>query len=90
MTYFRTQHKLHHNKYLSYLIYLDVSQKLYASLVIQLVESACNEGDLGSIPGSGKSPREGNGNLLQYFCLENSLGRKAWWAIVHGVTKSWT
>jgi len=45
-------------------------------------------GDLGSIPGSGRSPREGNGNPLQYFCLENSLDRGAWWATVHGVAKS--
>ena len=90
MTYLRTQHKLHHKKYLSYLIDLDVSQKLYASLVIQLVESACNAGDLGSIPGSGRSPREGNGNPLQYSCLENPMDREAWWAIVHGVTNSWT
>ena len=47
--------------------------------------SACNAGDLGSIPGSGNSPREGNGNPLQYSCLENSMDRGAWQAIVHGV-----
>ena len=41
-------------------------------------------------PGSRTSPGEGNGNPLQYSCLENSLDRGAWWAIVHGVTKSWT
>ena len=52
-------------------------------------ESACNPGDLGSIPGLGRSPREGNGNPLQYSCLENSMNRGAWWAIAHGVTKSW-
>ena len=47
--------------------------------------------DSGSIPGSGISPREGNGNPLQYSCLENHMDRGAWWAItVHGVTKSWT
>ena len=51
-------------------------------------ESACNVGDLGSIPGSGRSPGEGNGNLLQYSCLENPLDRGAWRAIVHRVTKS--
>ena len=49
--------------------------------------SACNAGDPGSIPGSGRSPREGNGNPLQYSCLGNSMDRGAWWAIVHGVTK---
>ena len=40
--------------------------------------SACNSGDLGSIPGSGRSPGEGNGNPLQYFCLENSMDRGTW------------
>ena len=53
-------------------------------------ESACNAGDLGSIPGLGRSPREGNDNPLQYTCLENPMGRGAWQATVHGVTKSWT
>ena len=53
-------------------------------------ESACNAGDLGSIPGSGRSPGEGNGYPLQYSCLENSMDRGTWWAIVHGVTKSQT
>ena len=52
--------------------------------------SACNAGDLGSIPGSGRSPGEGNGNPLQYSCLENSMDRGAWWATVHGVAKSRT
>ena len=46
--------------------------------------SACNVGDLGSIPGSGRSPGEGNGNPLQYSCLENLMDRGAWWATVHG------
>ena len=52
--------------------------------------SACNAGDPGSIPGSGRSPGEGNGNPLQYSCLENPMEGGAWWATVHGVTKSWT
>ena len=51
-------------------------------------ESACNAGDSGSIPGWGRSPGEGNGNPLQYSCLENSVDRGAWWATVHGVAKS--
>ena len=50
-------------------------------------ESACNAGDLGSIPGSGRSSGKGNGNPLQYSCLENSMDRGAWWATVHGVTE---
>ena len=52
--------------------------------------SACNAGDLGLIPGSGKSPGEGNGNLLQYSCLENPMDRGAWRATVHRVAKSQT
>ena len=52
--------------------------------------SACNAGDTGSIPGSGRSPGEGNGNPLPYSYLESSMDRGAWRAIVHGVTKSWT
>ena len=52
--------------------------------------SACNVGDLGSIPGSGRYPGEGNGNPLQYSCLENPMGGGAWWATVHEVAKSRT
>ena len=46
-----------------------------------------NAGDVGLIPGSGRSPGEGNGNPLQYSCLGNPMDREAWWATVHGVTK---
>ena len=53
-------------------------------------EPACNVGDLGLIPGSGRSPGEGNGNPLPYFCLGNPMDRGACGAIVHGVTKSQT
>ena len=52
--------------------------------------SACNAGDLGSIPVLGRSPGEGNGNPLQYSCLENPMDREAWWATVHGVAKNRT
>ena len=52
--------------------------------------SACNAGDLGSIPGSGESLGEGNGNPLQYSCLENPMDGGAWWATVQEVAKSWT
>ena len=48
-------------------------------------EAACHVEDLGLIPESGRSPGEGNGNPLQYSCLENSMDRGTWWAIVHGV-----
>ena len=53
-------------------------------------ECACSVGDLGSIPGLGRSLGEGNGYLLQYSCLENFMGRGAWRATVRGVTESWT
>ena len=52
--------------------------------------SACNSRDLGLIPGSGRSPGEGNGNPLQYSCLENSMNGGTWWATVYGVVKSGT
>ena len=52
--------------------------------------SACKAGDLGLIPESGRSPGEGNGNPLQYSCLENSMDGGVWWATVHGVAKSRT
>ena len=51
-------------------------------------ESACNAGDLGLIPGSGKFPGEGSGNPLQYYCLKNPMDRGAWWDTVHGIIKS--
>ena len=53
-------------------------------------EYACNAGGLGSTPGLGKFPGEGNGNPLQYSLLENPMGRGAWWATDHGVAKSRT
>ena len=65
-----------------------------ASLVAQVVKnSPANTGgirDIGSIPGSGRSPGGGHGNPLQYSCLENCMDRGARWATVHGVAKSWT
>ena len=53
-------------------------------------ESVCNVGDLGLIPGSRRFPGERNGNPLQYYCLGNPIDGGAWWATVHGVTKSCT
>ena len=53
-------------------------------------ESACNAGDMGSIPGLGRSPGGGHSNPLQYSCLENPADRKSWWAVVHRIAKSQT
>ena len=53
-------------------------------------ESTSNVGDPGSIPRSGRSPGEGNGNPLQYSCLKNLMDRGAWWATVHGLVNSQT
>ena len=50
-------------------------------------ECICNAGDLGLIPVSGRFPGEGNGNPLQYSCLENPMDRGAWWATIHGVIR---
>ena len=54
------------------------------------VPTVCNVGDLDLIPGLGRSSGEGNGNPLQYSCLENPMDGGAWWVTVHGVTKSQT
>ena len=51
-------------------------------------ESSCNARDSSLTPGWGRSPSKGNGNSFQYSCLENSMDREAWWAIVHEVTES--
>ena len=56
-------------------------------------ESACNAGDtqdMGLIPGFGRSPGEGSGNLFQYSCQDNFTDRGAWWVTVHGIAKSHT
>ena len=58
------------------------------ALVVQTVESACSAGDLGLIPGLGRSPGDGNGNPLQYSYMGNPMDRRAWWATVHAVTES--
>ena len=59
-------------------------------MVKNLPTNPGDSGDLGSIPGSGRSPGGGNGNPLQYSGLENPMDRGTWWATVHGVAKSWT
>ena len=57
-------------------------------LVVKILPA--NAGNVGSLPGLGRSPGKGNGNQFQYSCLGNSMDRGAWQAVVHGVTKSWT
>ena len=57
---------------------------------VAVVKNPANAGDAGLIPGSGRSPREENGNSLQYSCLGNPMDRGTWWATVHGVAKSRT
>ena len=61
-------------------------------LVVKIlpVDAEDNARDVGSIPGIGRSPRKGNGNPLQYSCLENPMDKEVWWVTFHGVAKSWT
>ena len=61
-----------------------------ALVIKNLPVSAGDKRDAGLIPGSGRSPGEGNGNPLQYSCLENPMDREGWWATVHRVAKNWT
>ena len=61
-----------------------------SSLVAQMIKNACNAGDPVLIPWSGRSLGEGNGNPLQYSCLEDSMDRGAWLATVHGINNNWT
>ena len=71
-----------------------IHKSLWASKVLLVVKNLlANAGDIRDtvlIPGLGRSPGEGNSNPLQYSCLENPMGRGAWWATVHGVAKSQT
>ena len=75
-----------------HMIDLDISKNLCTSRVLSCGSngklSSCNAGDPSSIPGSGRSPGEGNGNPLQYSCLANSMDGGAWWVTVHGFTKA--
>ena len=61
-----------------------------AVVVKNLPASAGEAREVCLVPGSGRSPGGGDGNLLQYSCLENPMGRGGWWATVHGASKSWT
>ena len=65
----------------------------FAHCLVKNLPANANTGDVrdtGLTPGSGSSPGEGNGNPLQHSCLENPMDRRAWWATVHRVAKSWT
>ena len=65
-----------------------IQKATWASLVAQMVKNLpAMQETLGLIPGSGRSPGEGNGNPLQYSCPENTTGRGAWWVTVHGVAE---
>ena len=76
--------------FVNLLYYIDLWILKVALVVKNPPASAGDARDVGSIPGSGRSPGGGHGNPLQYSCLENPMGRGTWWATVHGVTKSWT
>ena len=66
-----------------------LNRKIRESIHVLMVKNLpANAGDTGSIPRLGRSPGQGNGNPLQHPCLENLMDRGAWWAAVHGVTKS--
>ena len=67
-----------------------IKPHLVAFVAKNPADSAGDARDVGSIPGSGRSPGVGNGNPLQYSCLEDSMGRVAWWDTVLGAAKSWT
>ena len=70
-------------------IHLNRALGIWASLVAQIVKNLpASAGHVGSIPGSGRSPGEGKGNLLQYSCLKNLMDRGTWWAAVHRITES--
>ena len=71
-------------------IHIHILSSFWASLVAVVKNPPANAGDIGSIPGWGRSPGGGNGKPLQYSCLKNPVEREAWQATVHGVTKSWT
>ena len=70
--------------------YMTISSTGASQMAQNLLASTRNAGDVGSIPGSKRSPEGGHGNPLQYSCLRNSMDRGAWWATVHGVAKSGT
>ena len=77
-------------KYIYIYIYIERERERECSWWLSGEEPTADAEDVGSIPGSGRSPVVGNGNPLQYSCMGNPMDREAWWAIVHGVTESQT
>ena len=81
----------HYSHFLKMIQAFILSENIKVALMVKnLLASAGDTGDVGSIPGSGRSRGGGCGNPLQYSCLENPMDRGAWWAMVHRVAKSWT
>ena len=72
------------------LYHIEFSPVILLPIWLSSKESACNVGDVSSIPGLGRSPREGNGSPLHYSCLGNLMDRGVWWVIVHRVAKGFT
>ena len=68
----------------------NIQKQFCGKLILLCSANSGDTGDMGLIPRSGRSPGEGNGNPLQYSCLENPRDRGAWWGTIHKVTKSWT
>ena len=95
--FFPSTAKFHHQPCIRFLCTI-YEESIFGSFILflgfpggsEVKASDCNAGDLGSIPVLGRSPGEGNGNPLQYSCLENPMDGGAWWATVHRVTKSRT
>ena len=85
-----TEHPHTHCPHVCRPIYLSAYMCVWFPRWLSGKQSTCNAGDPGSIPRLGRSPGEGNGNPLQYSCLDNSIDREARWATVHGAAKSWT
>ena len=75
---------------MKYFLHRKAQASQVALVVKNLPATAGDIRDVGSVPGLGRSPGEGHVNPLQYSCLENPMDRRAWWAIVHRVAKSWT
>ena len=89
---------MHYSKFSLISLYFTWARKFCNNLGTKLPQwlsgkesaSAGDEGDVGLIPGLGRSPGVGNGNPFQYYCLGNPMGRRAWETMVHGAAKSWT